>query len=833
VAVPRRINCSSLKNPSVNLELKNSLEEIEFDGTWDTFQDQVFKISSQKLGFVKRKNKDWFTENESRINDILKSKKELRKRLLNTSTSSPEYRSLLDTYKSLKSQAQRELRALKDHWWHNKSLEVQEAANRKDSKAMYSLMKEIYGPKPSNITPLKSKDGTTLIRDSKGIMNRWQEHYQDLFHNPSVVDQTVIESLPQFDVVTEMDDAPSIEEVTTSLKQMNTGKAPGLDGIPTEVLMCGGEKIEQALLDIYLGVWNDIPVPQVWIDAILVSLHKGKGTTDTCGNFRGISLLVHVGKIFTRLLLNRLITYICPRIIPESQCGFRSGRGTIDMIFAARQIQEKCIEQRVDLYQVFIDLTKAFDTINRDALWRILAKLGCPPGFVDKFRQLHDNMKAWVNVNGSLSEPVNVDNGVKQGDIPAPTLFSIYFSVVLCSAFENCDLGIYVRYRTTGKLFNIRRFDSKTKTFVSLIRDLLYADDCDLVTHSEADMQTLMNLLSSACKTFGLTISLEKTKVMFTPAPGNNYVEPNIIVDGVRLGVVDKFVYLGSTISRTGSLDEELNLRIQKASVAFGKLQDRVWSQHGIQLDTKIEVYNACVLTALLYASETWTVYRRHIKTLERFHQNCLRQILGVKWTSFTPDTSVLEQSGCLSIEAHLIKSHMRWVGHVVRLEERRIPKQLLYGELDRGKRPAHKPRKRFRDNTKDNLKHLHVDLGSWETIAGVRNEWRETMHKGIKHFESDRIDHEKKKRSARKMQDVDVPAGRGTKSNLTCPHCGRILLSRAGYVAHLKSHEKRQSASLVPDLASLESKMCSICQLQCKSLAGLKSHIRARHCKT
>ena len=78
------------------------------------------------------------------------------------------------------------------------------------------------------------------------------------------------------------------------------------------------------------------------------------------------------------------------------------------------------------LYQVFVDLRKAFDIVNRDALWRVLGKIERPPSFVDKFRQLHHNTKAQVNFNGQLCEQISVDNGVKQSDIPAPTLFSIF-----------------------------------------------------------------------------------------------------------------------------------------------------------------------------------------------------------------------------------------------------------------------------------------------------------------------------------------------------------------------------------------------------------------------
>ena len=182
-------------------------------------------------------------------------------------------------------------------------------------------------------------------------------------------------------------------------------------------------------------------------------------------------MLEAVGKVFFKVLLKRLIKWICPNVIPESQCGFRTGRGTMDMVFSARgQLMEKCIEQRVPLYQIFADLTKAFDIVNRSALWIILRKLGCPPQFVEMLKQLHRNMKAIVNVNGSFSEPIAVENGVKQGDIHArpPTLFYIYFAVMPSYTFQDCDIGVYIRFRTYGKVFNLRRFNTKSKSFSHL-----------------------------------------------------------------------------------------------------------------------------------------------------------------------------------------------------------------------------------------------------------------------------------------------------------------------------------------------------------------------------
>ncbi|XP_071509570.1 uncharacterized protein [Diadema antillarum] len=115
------------------------------------------------------------------------------------------------------------------------------------------------------------------------------------------------------------------------------------------------------------------------------------------------------------------------------------------MIFAARQLQEKCIEQHRDLYTTFVDLTKAFDTVSREGLWKIMGKFGCPRKFITIVRQFHGGMTAKVLDNGELSKTFPVTNGVKQGFVLAPTLFSMTFSAMLSDAFKDCESGINIR----------------------------------------------------------------------------------------------------------------------------------------------------------------------------------------------------------------------------------------------------------------------------------------------------------------------------------------------------------------------------------------------------
>lgn len=821
VKTPKRLNVSRLAENNVCTQLSQRLAESNLDESWEAFKERMYSVGAEVLGHVERKHRDWFDENDVTIKELLAEKHRLLLAYLNCN---PDKKSAAEkALKEQKSILQRELRSMKNKWWQQISKDIQNSADRNDSRKLHSLLRTAFGPKSSSIAPMKSGDGNVTYKDPLAIRNRWGEHFSNLFHNPSVVDNSVIESLNQNEILYHMGDVPSLEEVSKSIASINTGKAPGLDGLPVELLTCGGENVAKAIHKFIKHSWEGNPIPQDWVDGILVSLFKGKGSKSVCDNYRGITLLESVGKVLARLLLNRLTDNICPLIIPETQCGFRSGRGTNDMIFSVRQLQEKCIEQHMPLYQVFVDLTKAFDTVNRNALWRVLEKVGCPPDFVRMITELHRDMKARFTFNGTLSDEIPIDNGVKQGDILAPTLFSIYFSALLSHAFNDCDSGVYLRFRTTGKLFNLRRFKANSKTSEVLVRELLYADDADFVAHSETEMQLIMDRFSDACDAFGLTISIKKTKVMYTPAPGDPYVEPSILVKGNRLEVVDKFPYLGSTISRDASLDAEILSRIQKASVAFGKLESRAWSDRDLTNTTKISIYNACVLTSLLYSSETWTVHRRHTKWLERFHQNCLRRILNVKWQSMTPDTKVLAISKSRSIESMIVAIQLRWAGHVIRMEDSRLPKRIFYGELKTGKRPQFKPKKRFKDSLKENIKNVNIGLNKWEEESQNRDVWRKTVKAGVINFETKRTDNEKLKRRIRKGDTQNLPADIRI---WRCEVCSRVLKSKAGYVNHLKTHDSncRTDMSVLPSQPA--ENVCVICGKVCKSARGLKIHM-------
>ena len=226
-------------------------------------------------------------------------------------------------------------------------------------------------------------------------------------------------------------------------------------------------------------------------------------------------------------------------------------------------------------------------------------------------------------------------------------------------------------------------------------------------------MQDSMNKFSTACDNFGLTISIKKTEVMYQPAPGQIYTLPQILVKNQPLPVTNKFAYLGSTLSNSVVIDDEINNIIAKASAAFGRLRKTVWDRRGIDLETKLKVYRAVVRPTLLYGCESWTVYKRHASKLCHFHTTRLRSIMNIKWHQRIPDTVVLSRAKTTSIHTMLMKHQVRWAGHFVRMDDSRISKQLFYGELSEGKRSQGGQKNRYKDSLKASLKSLQIDTST------------------------------------------------------------------------------------------------------------------------
>ncbi|KAJ1104384.1 hypothetical protein NDU88_001796 [Pleurodeles waltl] len=273
------------------------------------------------------------------------------------------------------------------------------------------------------------------------------------------------------------------------------------------------------------------------------------------------------------------------------------------MIFAARQLQEKCQEQNRDLYTTFVDMTKAFDTVSREGLWQIMEKFCCPGKFLSMVCQFNNGMLARVLDDGDFSNAFPVTNGVKQGCVLEPTLFSMMFTAMLSDAFCNDEeTSIKIRYRTDGMLLNLRRLQAKTKVKEDSVHDFLFADDCaPQLCHrgpDAAEHEPFFHYLQK----FWPHNQYQEDRGL---TPQKTYMEPTITAEGEIRKATDKFTYPSSILSRSVNIDDEVDSRIANESSAFGRLQELEWERRGVKLSTKMTMYKAVIMPTLLYACET------------------------------------------------------------------------------------------------------------------------------------------------------------------------------------------------------------------------------------
>ncbi|XP_063545967.1 uncharacterized protein LOC134753921 [Cydia strobilella] len=232
-----------------------------------------------------------------------------------------------------------------------------------------------------------------------------------------------------------------------------------------------------------------------------------------------------------------------------------------------------------------------------------------------------------------------------------------------------------------------------------------------------------MDKFSRACALFSMSINPRKTVVL---AQGCAEI-PTILLEGAPLDSVDKFCYLGSTVSSNISPDAEIDVRIGKAATMFGKLSARVWQNKHLTRKTKMVVYQTCILSIVLYGAETWTSYAKHERRLNAFHMRCIRNILGISWKDRVTNERVLEIAQLPSLFALLKQRRLRWLGHVHRMQPSRLPRRVLLGAIADAKRSVGRPMLRHKDCAKRDMHAFNIPVHQWEKLAEDRDKVAQT----------------------------------------------------------------------------------------------------------
>jgi len=491
----------------------------------------------------------------------------------------------------------------------NKKYNVRKANTDKLINARLNNAKLYWKLLKDNTTPVKRP---IISADNFAIYFKSINNADDRFYQ---ADEDIIDFNNRFldselqVMFAELDAEISQEEILKSIKSLKLNKSGGPDIYVNEFFIHGSSYLLPYLTKLFNVCLNSGYFPEKWSEGFVVPIHKSGDTNDP-SNYRGITLLSTLGKLFTSILNNRLDEWAESNFVYiEAQAGFRKGMGTVDNIFILHNVINHCLNNGDKLFCAFVDFKKAFDFVVRDILWFKLMRYGVKGNILKVIRSMYNNVKSRVKVFESLSDEFTCTLGVRQGDCLSPFLFSIFINDIEQTLNNDGIEGI-----------NIGSFK---------LMLLLYADDIILFAKDAEGLQKSLDSLSEYCDRWKLTVNTQKTKIMIFRKSGKLPKDLKFIYGNENLEIVNKFKYLGVLFTTGISYNEHDKMLAGQSLKATFKLNKYLTKFTDLSPKHTTDLFNKLIVPILTYSSEVWG-FNKGVQ-VERSQLKFYKKLLGVK----------------------------------------------------------------------------------------------------------------------------------------------------------------------------------------------------------
>lgn len=488
-----------------------------------------------------------------------------------------------------------------------------------------------------------------------------------------------------------IEDIPEIlvSEVEKAIKSQKMEKAPGPDRITNELMRGTITELSPILTKIFNEILYTGTIPSQWAESHIILLHK-KGPKDDIGNYRPISLISNVYKVFAKVILDR-ISIRLDENQPVEQAGFRKDFSTIDHIHTIKQLLQKYNEYKKTIYIAFIDYAKAFDSLRHELVWQSLKEQGIQNAYINIIKNIYSESKARIRLE-STGEAFPIDRGVRQGDPLSPKLFTAALEQMF-RKLEWDHLGLNIN----GSRLNHLRF----------------ADDLVLLEEDPKKLEYMIQTLADRSKELGLEMNSGKTKLMTNSKP------VDIIVNKQKLEYAEEYVYLGQIISPKNQMSKEIDKRIATGWKTYWALKEIMKSKE-LGIGIKKKTFDTCILPCITYGCETWALTKRHRQKLARCQRSMERSMLGFKLKDKVRSIDIRHKTKLSDILTRIDHLKWRWTGHMLRCKKEKWSKQVTIWYPRDGTRSRGRKRKRWEDELKMTVGPL------WMRVAADRKQWKE-----------------------------------------------------------------------------------------------------------
>ena len=585
-----------MRNPNLKME---DVKEFILDTAKES---KIRKTNNKKRKIRKKENKPWFDEECQNIKrEITKDGKMLRKTPSNIILREKIY----VNKKSLRNMLKKKKNA-----YQTKIIdEMCKDLSNKDQKKYWKQLCKLE----------KSRDENSYIPDITMI-----NHFKELLQTD---ENMIIEDDSSTVSSGNLDYPITKKELEVASKILKAGKGTGIDTIRNEMIA----PLIEAYPMLVIRAFNDTlintkPLCTDWLHSLITAIHK-KGAKDDPGNYRGISLMSCLGKLFLTIINNRLMKYSLEKgLLSPGQLGFVSGNRTSDPhIILHNLIQKYAHRKKVKFFGCFVDFSKAFDKVPRNILLQKLRNKGINGRIFEIIKSLYMKDTASVKIGKKFSPPFNTNIGVRQGCVLSPLLFNLFLSD-LESLLKECGDNVKV--------------DNASE-----ISCLMWADDILIFSETEAGLQRKLNKLESYCEANKLSVNTDKTQCMIFNKTGRLEKKHDFDFNKKKLACVREYKYLGFLVTPSGEIKSGLeDLRIRSLK-AFAKLKKALGIHFRHNISNTIHLFNYMIKPILLYCSDFWGCLK-HPKNspIENLYTSFCKQLLGVRKQTST--NGVLQELG-------------------------------------------------------------------------------------------------------------------------------------------------------------------------------------------
>ena len=518
--------------------------------------------------------------------------------------------------------------------------------------------------------------------------------------SPDLIDRVV----PDLGLDPSLGAPPTFQEVLQALYGLKDSSA-GSDEVTIGMLRAAGDTAHWQLFLMIRLMWR---TPHAeWSDlskeGIAVALYKGEGSRQDLDNFRFVVMLSAISRVLARLVATRLSAWAERRqLLPQVQFGFRRGHSTADALFIARVLTELAAEVRLHghddeadmLVLVLVDITKAYTSVQRSGAWRLLRRLGVPEPMISVLMGLHEGTVYRCRSRQGLSEPYRQQTGFREGCCTSPILYNIFHSFAVRDFEQRCAARLQLQY-IPERPFNIRMHKHPARGEQALLKELLlllFADDTTLLTRMSryADQEQLLGDTLSEWKEYLKPAKTKRLAVGYAPASVESPFQGSVKL-------------LGSLLSHDASYQAEDDRRLQAAKLLWRSVH-RQLPRFGLSGRQKGAVVGCTVVRCLTYGTESRVVRQSTLRKWQVFLHQVARGLTGQRIMTMQEDqvtsADLLRKVGLDHIEVYVGVGQLRYLGHLARLPDDRLEKQMLYAWLT----PEHKETARKMLTTRQQL---------------------------------------------------------------------------------------------------------------------------------